>query len=901
MKLTFRIHYYTQWGQQIAVLGSLPQLGGLELDRAFILEYQQDGFWEGTVDLPQGQFPNFTYRYLLIDSATGAITEEWGPNRLVELEAGINSIWFWDSWRAQNDAHNVFYRSAFVNAITRASLFPRPARQVASPEEVTIRFQMEAPAVPAGYQLAIMGNVEELGNWSQARPLLLHNANFPRWEGKIHFPKYRVGHLEYKYCFVNPETGRIEAIERGGNRKIEMGTLFDKQQIIVSDHNFRHPEGPWKGAGLAIPVFSIRTEASMGVGSFSDLKMVTDWALKCGLKMVQILPVNDTIATKTWTDSYPYAAISVFALHPIYLQVDDLFAEPPAELATVRKRLNQLSEVDYEQVLEQKLHFARQAFAAQRADFVDSPGFATYFKENKDWLAPYAAFCYLRDRYETVDFRTWGTDAVFSPERLQELVHPHSAAYPEILFYYYLQFHLDRQLREAADYARQKGLVLKGDLPIGIYRYSVDAWVAPELYNMDGQSGAPPDPFSADGQNWGFPTYNWEEMAKDGYQWWKKRMQQLARYFDVYRIDHILGFFRIWEIPVAEVDGLLGVFNPAIPVTRQELEQKGLLFNEQRLCEPYITNNILREVFGKEADFVIATFLEAEFDGTYRFRSVVNTQKKLQAYFAEASWKAEKAGLLDKLYKLRANVLFLRDKEQPRTHFHPRIDLIHTSSFAALAPDQQVIIREVYYDYFYHRQEDFWRDRAMEKLPALREATNMLICGEDLGMVPGCVAGVMEELNILTLEIQRMSKNPATEFLAEPDIPYLSVASPSTHDMSPLRLWWEESDWEQIQRFYEQELKMVGEHPYYCEPYIAQAIINQHLGWPSMWTVFPVQDLLAMDGRLRRDDPADERINVPANPQHYWRYRMHLTMEQLLEESAFNQMLYAMLSSARRI
>lgn len=501
----------------------------------------------------------------------------------------------------------------------------------------------------------------------------------------------------------------------------------------------------------------------------------------------------------------------------------------------------------------------------------------------------------------TVDFRQWGDDAIFSADRLKELIHPKSKVYQDILFYYFLQYHLDAQLRAAADYARAQGVVLKGDLPIGIYRHSVDAWVAPDLYNMDGQSGAPPDPFSEDGQNWGFPTYNWQEMAKDGYQWWKKRMQQLARYFDIYRIDHILGFFRIWEIPTSEVDGLLGVFNPAIPVSRRELEQKGIVFNEQRLCEPYITNSILPQIFGHDADFVINQFLESAPDGTFRFKSQLNTQKKIQAYFAEAKLDKSKAVLKDKLFKLRANVLFLRDEKQTKTHFHPRIDLIHTSSFSALAPDQQVAIRDVYYDYFYHRQEEFWRERAMEKLPALREATNMLICGEDLGMVPDCVPGVMDELNILSLEIQRMSKNPATEFLAENDIPYLSVASPSTHDMSPIRLWWEESDWEQIQRFYEQELKMVGDHPFYCEPYIAQAIVNQHLSWDSMWTVFPVQDLLAMDGRLRREDPTKERVNVPANPKHYWRYRMHLPVEQLIEENGFNQMLYAMLSSARRV
>lgn len=901
MKLTFRIHYYTQWGQQLAVVGSLPELGNLELDKAFLLTYRQEGFWEGSINITKEEIPNFTYRYLLIDSTKGEIQEEWGSNRLVEVDQDARDIWFFDSWRAHNDPHNVFYSSSFVNAITRPVTFKKSRSFSADNQEVVLKFQMDEPAVPSGWQLAIIGNMEELGNWSHAAPLLLNNANFPRWEGQIKFPKYRVGSIEYKYCFYNPERKRIEAIEKGPNRKIEMGTLFDKEHIVVTNQNFNHPDGPWKGAGLSIPVFAIRTEESLGVGSFLDLRKAVDWAAVCGMKMVQILPVNDTTATKTWTDSYPYAAISVFALHPLYLHVDDLFETLPEDLLARKKALNELSEIDYEKVMEAKILFARRAYDLSGETLLKSKDFKKYFKENKDWLESYAAFSYLRDHYETVDFSQWKEDAVFSQKRLKELTGIKSDTYQEIGFYYFLQYHLDHQLRTAADYAREKGLVLKGDLPIGIYRHSVDAWVAPELYNMDGQAGAPPDPFSADGQNWGFPTYNWEEMAKDGYAWWKKRMQQLARYFDVYRIDHILGFFRIWEIPVGEVDGLLGVFNPAISLSRKELEQKGVVFNENRLCEPYITNSILQQQFGKESEWIISQFLEARPDGTFRFKTELDNQKKIQAFFTDRMLDAEKSKLKDKLFKLRANVILLPDKQHPKTHFHPRIDLIKTTSFTALAQDQQVIIRDVYYDYFYHRQEDFWRDQAMQKLPALRKATNMLICGEDLGMVPDCVPGVMEELNILTLEIQRMSKNPATEFLTEKDIPYLSVASPSTHDMSPIRLWWEESDWEQIQRFYEQELKMLGDHPFYCEPYIAQAVINQHLSWPSMWTVFPIQDLLAMDGRLRREDPTEERINVPANPKHYWRYRMHLTFEQLLNEKGFNQMLFAMLSSAKRI
>ncbi|GAB5550763.1 MAG: 4-alpha-glucanotransferase [Saprospiraceae bacterium] len=900
MKLTFRIHYYTQWGQQMALSGSLSEMGSNVLDKVLLLEYQEEGFWEAVIELENAP-ATFSYRYLILDSAKGAVTEEWGDLRQIEIEPDAKQLWIRDAWRTHSDDANVFYSSAFVKAIFKPKSFSKVKRLNKPDDHVSIHFQMDTPIVPPGLQLGVIGNIEELGNWNKSTPLLLNNNQHPRWEAAIHFPKYRVGSIEYKYCFYNPSDKKVEVIEGGGNRQLLMQTLFDKDHIIVADQNFTHPKGPWKGAGLAIPVFSIRTEDSLGVGEFNDLKKVVDWAALTGLKMVQILPVNDTIATKTWTDSYPYAAISVFALHPIFLHLDPLFAAIPPALTAKKQALNALVEVDYEKVMATKMRYARMAYDANWESFLKDKKFKQYFKENKDWLEPYAVFSYLRDQNKTVDFSKWGAHAVYSKSILKKLASPKADTYADVAFYYYLQYHLDLQLRAAADYARAKGLVLKGDLPIGIYRHSVDAWVAPRLYNMDGQAGAPPDPFSADGQNWGFPTYNWEEMAKDGYQWWRSRMQQLARYFDAYRIDHILGFFRIWEIPQSQVDGLLGVFNPAIPVNLQELKNKGITFDPKRFCEPYITEAILEETFPQDIDFVRFHFFTKDNQGNIVFKKNYNTQKKIRAFFEKKAMANKKEALLDPLYKLIANVLFIPDKQEPTQHFHPRIDLISTHSFEALPIEHKTAVRAIYYDYFYNRQEAFWKEQAMEKLPAMRKATNMLICGEDLGMVPECVPGVMEDQNILTLEIQRMSKNPNTEFLAANDIPYLSVVSPSTHDMSPIRLWWEESTWEQIQRFYEQELKMIGDHPFYCEPYIAQAIIHQHLSWPSMWAVFPLQDLLAMDGRLRRKDPSEERINVPANPNHYWRYRMHLSIEDLMKEKSFNHMLWAMLSSAKRV
>ncbi len=510
-------------------------------------------------------------------------------------------------------------------------------------------------------------------------------------------------------------------------------------------------------------------------------------------------------------------------------------------------------------------------------------------------MLPYAAFSYLRDENSSANYTGWATHNAYDEKAIAKLARKGSPAYDSIQFYCYLQFHLDKQLQEAAEYARKKGIVLKGDIPIGIYRHSVDAWVAPHLYNMNGQSGAPPDDFATAGQNWGFPTYDWEEMARDGYAWWKNRFTQLSRYFDSFRIDHILGFFRIWQVPLDQVEGIMGAFNPALPIHVSELRERGIKFDIARFCEPYIDSGLVDYLFGEEAQMVKETYLTPIGADRFAMKEGFANQRAIRQSLPEAHRHLEQG-----LFSLISNVLLFPVPGSKDTEFHPRIELHKTPSFHMLDSTTQWRLKELHDNYFYQRQEDFWEEQGRTKLPAMKEATNMLICGEDLGMVPACVPEVMKDLGILSLEIQRMSKNPETEFLQRADIPYWSVCSPSTHDMSPIRLWWEEETAERRQRFYSQELGLPGSAPASCSPELAQAIIAQHLYWPTMWTVFPLQDLLAIDGILRRPNAEEERINVPAIAQHYWRYRMHMTLEDLLEQDGFNNTVMAMLMQSGR-
>ena len=582
----------------------------------------------------------------------------------------------------------------------------------------------------------------------------------------------------------------------------------------------------WKAAGTAVPVFSLRSERSFGVGEFSDLKLLVDWAVKTGQKVIQLLPVNDTTMSWTWADSYPYNANSSFALHPQFLHLPAAGVDEDEEYVRLREELNALPELDYERVNFAKHRLLRKAFEKSGKETLTTEAFKAFLNENQGWLLPYAVYSVLRDRFGTADFTKWETFAEYDNDAVWLFA---SDNQQETAYWYFVQYHLHVQLLEARNYAHSKGVIFKGDLPIGVSRTSVDAWVDAKLFNMDSQAGAPPDAFSEDGQVWGFPTYNWEEMSKDGYAWWKSRLGNMSRYFDAFRIDHILGFFRIWEIPLDAVSGLLGHFNPALPYRTAELESMGF---------------------------------------------------RIKGCTGKSSGK---------------DVLFVPDPKK-RGYWHPRIAAQNTSVYSGLPEDMKKTFDSLHEDFFYRRHNGFWKESAMKKLPSLLTATGMLACGEDLGMIPGCVPDVMSEYQILSLEIQRMSKKFGERFADPAAYPYYSVCTTSTHDMNPLRAWWEE-DRDVTEHFWKEVLGYPGEAPVHCEPWICRRIIEMNLESPSMLAILPLQDWLSTDGALRLDDSFKERINIPARPRHYWRYRMHLTLECLLRQDRFNagimEMVYA--------
>ena len=606
-------------------------------------------------------------------------------------------------------------------------------------------------------------------------------------------------------------------------------------------------------------------------------------------KVIQILPINDTTMTHAWTDSYPYNSISIYAFHPMYADIKQMGTlkdkSAAAKFNKKQKELNGLPAMDYEAVNQTKWEYFRLIFKQEGEKVLASGEFGEFFNANKEWLQPYAVFSYLRDAFQTPNFREWPRHSVYNAQDIEKMCRPESVDYPHIALYYYIQFHLHLQLVAATKYAREHGVVLKGDIPIGISRNSVEAWTEPYYFNLNGQAGAPPDDFSVNGQNWGFPTYNWDVMEKDGYRWWMKRFQKMSEYFDAYRIDHILGFFRIWEIPMHAVHGLLGQFIPSIPMSREEIESYGLPFREEYLI-PYIHESFLGQVFGPHTDYVKQTFLlPAETPGVYHMKPEFTTQREVESFFAGKN-DENSLWIRDGLYTLISDVLFVPDTKE-KDKYHPRIGIQRDFIFRSLNEQEQNAFNRLYDQYYYHRHNEFWRQQAMKKLPQLTQSTRMLVCGEDLGMIPDCVSSVMNDLRILSLEIQRMPKNPMHEFGYLNEYPYRSVCTISTHDMSTLRGWWEE-DYLQTQRYYNTMLGHYGTAPTVATPELCEEVVRNHLKSNSILCILSLQDWLSIDGKWRNPNVQEERINVPSNPRNYWRYRMHLTLEQLMKAEELN-------------
>ena len=879
MKIFFNIQYATTFGEilRLNVVGK-----GKDIEKVYSMNTYDGKSWHCEITAENGT-TQMEY-YYSVENGDSEVRHEWTTvSHRLELNAKRAMTYFVnDRW---NDIpyDSYLYSSAFTDCVNRRHREPAKG----SDYNQTLRLIVRAPQLRSGSRLALVGEDNVLGRWNPDDAISMVEHNYNEWVADINVKEMKKEETEFKFIAFN-EKGGVDW-ETGMNRQLHAPTINDGEVVVTELDQAFFELCDEKLAGTLIPVFSLRSKGSFGVGDFGDLKMMIDWVAETNQRVLQVLPINDTTSTHTWTDSYPYSAISIFALHPQFAdfrQLPEIKDKKKArEMEALRKELNELKQIDYERVNNTKTDYLRIIFKQEGEAVMKGEDFKMFVKENEHWLVPYAQYCHLRDSFGNVDFSSWKGHEQWHEADRKKLTDPKSKEYADVAFYYYVQFVLDRQMRAAHEYAMARGVILKGDIPIGVDRNGCDVWHEPQYFNLNSQAGAPPDAFSINGQNWGFPTYNWQRMIDDGCEWWIRRFQNMAKYFDAYRIDHVLGFFRIWAIPTTCVHGLLGQFAPSLGMTREEIEGYGLHFQEELFTTPFIARWVVDRVFGIHADEVVEKYLDHKHDDIFALKPEYDTERKIEAVF-KGKDSMDDVWVRDGLYALVSDVLFVRDDNDPNK-FHPRITAQLNFMYEALYDSDKEKFNRLYNDYYYRRNNNFWYNEAMKKLPVLVQATRMLVCAEDLGMVPDCVAWVMDQLRILSLELQQMPKDPKVKFGILSRNPYRSVCTLSTHDMPTLRQWWDE-DYERTQVYYSSMLYRGGAAPHPLPGWLARDIIANQLTCPSMLCILSLQDWFALDEKLRLPDADAERINIPANPRHYWRYRMHINIEDLIADKEYN-------------
>lgn len=885
MKLFFYLQYATIFGQDLRlnIMGETTAKGDRASENTVYAMTTVDGkMWQCEIELEKA--PKSINYFYSIDKWGKEERKEWQTvtHRLDMNVPNASEYKIYNRW-TDIPYDSFLYSSAFTDCVNRRHHEAVPTIKY----EKTLRLIVRAPQLRKGERLYVTGESSCLGNWHADRALKMVEHNYNEWMVDMNVDAFDEAETELKFI-ATTDNGDV-LWETGYNRTLAIPEMANGEVRVEEMDQAFFEICDRKLAGTLIPVFSLRTRGSFGVGDFGDLKMMIDWVAETHQKVLQVLPINDTTSTHTWTDSYPYSCISIFAIHPQFADLRQLPAvadkEKAAAFEALREELNQLPQIDYERVNNAKIEYLRVIFEQEGGEVLKSAGFKAFLKESAHWLVPYAQYCHLRDTYGNVDFNTWKGHEVWHEKDRETLLNARTKEYKEVAFYYYVQYVLHVQMRAAHEYAMARGVILKGDIPIGVNRKGCDVWHEPHYFNLNLQAGAPPDSFSVNGQNWGFPTYNWARMLEDGCQWWLRRFQNMSKYFDAYRIDHVLGFFRIWATPTTCVHALQGQFAPSLAMTREEIESYGLHFQEKLFTTPFIARWVVDRVFGPHADAVVEKYLNHEHDDIFSLKPEYDTERKIEAAFVGKD-DADDVWVRDGLYALASDVLFVRDINDSNK-FHPRITAQLNFMYEALVDSDKEKFNRLYNNYYYRRNNNFWYNEAMKKLPVLVQATRMLVCAEDLGMVPDCVAWVMNELRILSLELQQMPKDPSVRFGELWKNPYRSVCTLSTHDMPTLRQWWDE-DMERTQDYYNSQLYRSGAAPHPLPGWLAKEIVVNQLACPSMLCVLLLQDWFAIDEKLRFADANAERINIPANPRHYWRYRMHLNIEDLIANKEYN-------------
>ena len=662
--------------------------------------------------------------------------------------------------------------------------------------------------------------------------------------------------------------------------------------------------------GVAVPLGALRTEQSPAVGEFAALVPFARWAKKAGLGVIQLLPVLDT-----GTQSSPYSSLSAFALHPLYISLaqvagfDRLYGRNAAFAALYDDfvaRHKDAARFDYARLNADKHRLLEMLYRAASPALDGDADFAAWVAA-QEWLPAYCVYKSLKNAYMQATWKGWGKkDRRITAQEIDRRWHDDDL-HDELYFFAWEQYVAHRQFAAAADAVRAEGIILKGDLPILMNDDSCDAWSRPDLFNQKLRAGSPPDGPNPTGQNWGFPTYNWKRHEADGFAWWKMRLAAAERFYGAYRLDHILGFFRIWAVPEGEDTAELGHADPCATLSRREILLAGFDADRLRwLSEPHIPTHALRDLVRTDAEAaaVLGCFCDRiGKEELWRFKDGIATAADI--YRADLGALADTQAAdgirraLSRWLKNRALVAV-----RPGA-FVPLWQYAGTQAWSSLSDDEQSRLRALF-DKLNAKNEKRWQAQAERIFDALIPSTAMIPCGEDLGVGLACLAPVMERYGILHLNVLRWTRDWGAD--GQPYIPLadycpLGVATTSVHDSSALRQWWDEErdsarafcrDFAPAAETPAPSATQNGgadEPPAPCDgafsPEAAAFVLETAAQTASAWLINPLQDWLALDPAYWQQDARDERVNVPGTVSPFnWTHRMSVTVETLAKDES---------------
>ena len=652
-----------------------------------------------------------------------------------------------------------------------------------------------------------------------------------------------------------------------------------------------------KRTGIVVPLSALYTKECPSCGDFLALKDLADFCQKAGFSIVQLLPVNDT-----GTQSSPYSGLSAFALHPLFIRISALPEFKAAmksnkafstEYKNFEKNFEYKRRFNYAEVLSEKVKLLHLLFNyIEKKNAKDEAEAAKLNKELAEfvsknlWIIPYAVFKNIKDENMQASWKSWEPSLQKLSYDQIKLKWQNKAKKSSHDFFVWCQLRASQQFKEGAECLRAKNIILKGDIPILMNEDSVDCWTYPEFFRQELRAGSPPDGGNPMGQNWGFPTYDWDRLEADEFTWWKDRIKTSAQYYDAFRIDHILGFFRIWAASEKDTTAYLGHTIPYADFSHKTLNDLG--FSDDRikwLSEPHIPTGTIESITWNhdEATAVLEKLCDrVNSEELWNFKKEIEGDKEIYAmhfFDDEGKDNAIKNALAEK-WRDRSLIQIKKD------HFVKVYTFQNSTAWKTLSWEEQEKLKKLFAETEV-KENELWGKQAETTLSAIVHASDMIPCAEDLGVNLAVMPEVLKKLDILSLKVIRWTREwekPGQPYIPFADYPELSVATTSVHDSSTLRQWWnqeKDSVWAFLNSL-QADNKPDGNSAFI--PEIAEFIMRAFAKCKSSLLINPLQDYLFLEHSFYLENENDERINIPGSVNDFnWTYRIPVTISEMAE------------------